>query len=168
MNIKVEIHKLVKELMNIKASSFIIFVAFVSSFNLWYLSLYFFKPDFIEMYGLITMLQTSFALTMTWFVISVITSPKLIILNLILTLGKDFDLNTENEKDDEDFKKAINISTLANTLITHSSFLFITYILDIPFIWMVAISFGYHFLLYILIDILLKYIITQEQIKTTN
>ena len=163
--IKLETHKILKELMTVKTSSYIILIAFISSFNLWYLIIEFFKPDFLETYGLITTLQVSFALSMTWFVISAITTPKLIILNLFIMFGKDFDLEIENEKDEEDFNKAVNKSILANTLISLSTFMFFAYIINLSFIWLITISFGYHLLLFLVVDLILRLIIEQEEEK---
>ena len=160
--IKLETHKILKELMTVKTSSYIILIAFVSSFNLWYLTLEFLKPDFLEIHGLITTLQVTFALAMTWFVISAITTPKLIILNLFIMFGKDFDLEIENEKDEEDFNKAVNKSILANTLISLSTFMFFAYIIDLSFIWLITISFGYHLLLFVIVDLILRIVLGQE------
>ncbi len=155
-DIKLEPHKILKELKGIKTSSYIIGISFISSFNLWYLTLEFLKPDFLEAHGLISMLQLSFALTITWLVISIISIKKMVIFNTINTFGNSKNIEGDNEKEVENITTAINTFILANTLITHSSFLFIAYILNIPFVWLVSLTFTYTLLFYLFYDIALR------------
>ena len=160
MDFKIETHKLVKELLKIKLSSLIILIAFVSSFNLWFLSLYFFKPDFIEIHGLIITLLTTFALTTTWFITSIITVPKSILLSIIITFD-NIDVITEefNNGEEESEKKLVNTFVFANTIILHAFFVCLTYFFNINFNWYVGISFGCHIALYSLTNLFLQLII---------
>jgi hypothetical protein len=73
---KISIGKAIEVFSKIKIPHLTLFVAFVSSFNLWFLSIYFFKNDLLQIHGLVITLLVALAFTTAWFLITALYMPK--------------------------------------------------------------------------------------------
>ena len=76
-NIDLSIDKVISQL---KAHIALYFIGFVGSFNLWFLTIYFVQSDFIAVHGLIITLLTTFAITLVWCSVIIVTAIKELIL----------------------------------------------------------------------------------------
>jgi len=129
--IKLSVGKFFETLAKIKLSVWQVIFALLCSFNLWFLTFYFFKPTLLENHGLNITLMTTLAITVPWYLISFITT----LYAVSLTNPENFDLNNEGTK------KSIGITALSDTIIVHGGFLVIEYFLRTSLIWLIILMF---------------------------
>ncbi|MDI1316914.1 hypothetical protein [Flavobacterium sp.] len=149
MNIDFNLHKIIGALNQTKVSFFTVLITFLSSYNLWYLSIYFFNPTFIIKNGTIITLMTTFSLTICWYLISIITIPKEYI--LVSSITEEFD-KIELDMDNKTFK----LFTFAEIIMVQSFFNFLVYIFNWNFLTLISISFSLLAVKYIFVEIFLK------------
>lgn len=149
MNIDFNLHKIIEALNKTKNSFFTVLATFLSSYNLWYLSIYFFNPTFIQKNGTIITLMTTFSLSICWYLISIITIPKEYI--LISSITEEFDkieLDTEN--------KTFKLFIFAEIIMVQSFFNFLVYIFNWNFLTLIYLSFSFLVLKYLVVEYYLK------------
>jgi Na+-transporting NADH:ubiquinone oxidoreductase subunit NqrE len=149
MKVNLNLDKVVVALTKIKIPYLTVFIAFVSSFNFWFLSIYFFKHDHLTTHGLTITLMTAFALTITWYLICAITVPK----DYLLYCFSSGNVELIDGMDDKSF---INLFVFAETIIIHSLFLYLTYCFHWTFFVSVSVSFLTVGAKYLLTDIFLR------------
>ncbi len=124
MNINFNTHETLKVLSKIKIPYLISFLAFISSFNLWFLSIYFYNNELIQKHGLWIALLVTFALTISWCLISSIIVPKYFIL-VFTERNTDFTDSTLAEG-----KSIINTYIFFEIIVLHSFFLYLEYLFN--------------------------------------
>ncbi len=149
MAIKFNIHKTLEILSKIKVEYFVLFLSFISSFNLWFLCIYFFKPDFISIYGIYITLMVAFSLSVAWCLLCGITVPKSIILYCLSADIKEIDEVLEN-------KSLINVFIFSEIILMHSLFAYLTYLFHWSFFVFVTVSFFVSIVIYFVVDILTR------------
>lgn len=139
--------KAIEALSKIKIPYLTLFLAFISSYNLWFLSIYFFKNSFIENHGLILTLLFTLALTTCWFLITAMYIPKFFIL-ILWDLGVD--------ASDDDISKnsfIINSHIFFEVIFMHCIFLYCAYFFKWSFFNLITIQFIIACVLYIGISV---------------
>jgi hypothetical protein len=148
MKINIDVHKVLEIIAKMKFKYLTLFIAFVSSFNLWFLSIYFFNHDFLLKNGLLISLLTTFALTISWCLITGISIPKYFAWYML-----SMKIPIEN---DESGNKIIDLFVFAEIIILHSFFAYITYIFHLSFVIFLSVAFWLSFVQYFVIDWLAK------------
>jgi len=133
MKVNIDVHRVLEIIAKMKFKYMTLFIAFVSSFNLWFLSIYFFNPDFLLKHGLVISLLTTFALTISWCLITGISIPKYFALYMLT-------MNIETD-DNESENKIIDLFVFAEIILLHSFFAYITYILKFDFVVFLSVAF---------------------------
>ncbi len=151
MKIILNVHKTLETLSKIKNPYLTLTIAFICSFNLWFLSIYFFNPSFLTIHGLTITLLTTFALTISWCLITGISVPKYFVWFLL-----SMKVPIDEMEDDNEFDKIINLFILSEIIILHSFFAYISYMFHLNFVWFLSISFWFAVIQYFVIDILVK------------
>jgi len=151
MNINIELHKIVETLSKLKYKYFTLFIAFICSFNLWFLTIYFFKNDFYINHGLIITLLTTLALTVSWCLLTGISVPKYFLwymLSMNISLDNNDNSNEEN--------KIIDLFVFSEIILLHSFFAYLTYIFHWGFFCFISIAFWFSVIQFFVIDYLAK------------
>jgi hypothetical protein len=150
MKVKLNIDKIISEVNKIKIPYITNVIAFLSSFNFWYLNLYFFKPYFLEKHGIIITLMTTFSITIAWFLINTISSFKdAIYTSYKMGINKNIEEILVN-------RKSITLLIFFNIILTHSLFFYFAYIFELKFIVFISLIFAFISLKYLLVDSLLN------------
>jgi len=162
MNIDLTLHKTIESLNKMKTSYLTLFLAFISSFNFWFLSIYFFKHSFIEHHGIVIALMTTFVFTITWNLISFVTIPKDFL--LVCYVMKEYE--TMNDVNNQ----TIKVFIFSEIIVLHAIFAYLTYICHWHFLTFITVAFLTNGIKYFLTDILLKkeHIKYQEKINPEN
>ena len=156
MNIQINFHKIIEALIKIKFPYFTLFIAFICSFNLWFLSVYFFYHNIFVNQGLIITLLITFALTTSWCLITGITVPKFLILYFMsLKLDINDEILTENQS-------LINLFIFFEIIVAHSFFIYLQWLCNFKFAIFISITFWTSFLIYMIVDFVLKKKISDE------
>jgi len=132
---------LLQSLAFIKFSTLHILLAFVSSFVLWFLTIYFFKYDLLVNHGLIITLLVVFSLTIAWCLINFIS----------LSHGYFVGQKRENPKSeidlsDEGYKSAKNISIFSEIIFLHGGLIWLRLLVDFSLFTLVTSLFVLVFL----------------------
>jgi hypothetical protein len=149
----ISVHKTLRILFEkIKIPELTIVIAFISSFNLWFLTLYFFKFELIQTHGLLIALLVTFGLTISWCLISGIVVPKYIIWFFLVTTPESVnDFNNENNRG------TINLFVFVEIILLHSFFLYIQYMLRLSFGLYLSIQFWVAVIQYLVMDFSVKF-----------
>jgi hypothetical protein len=153
MRININLHKTLEVLSKTNMSYLTILLAFASSFNLWFLSIYFFNNGFIVNHGLLITLLTTFALTVSWCLLVWITVVK---------FETWIDLNSSIEVDEnspESSKLRISLFMFAEIILAQSLVLYFEYLFRWNFQTLVSVQFLLVGIQFLFLDIFLKMLI---------
>ncbi len=161
MKINFNLHQTITALSKIKIPYLTAFIAFVSSFNFWFLTIYFFNPNFLTAHGLTITLMTTFALTITWYLFAAITIPK----DFLLYCFSSDNLELIDGMED---KALINLFVFAETIIFHSLFFYLGYCFHWTLFVLISVAFLTTGLKYQVTDFLLKFSFDRHKKKSNN
>lgn len=150
--VEIKLDQAFEAISKIKIPYLTIFLAFISSYVLWFLSIYFFKPDFIVKHGLVITLVSTYALTTPWILISMLYVPKEMTWYVVKQKAKFPDsfnfLITE--------RSIVNLYIFANAILIHGFIIYVSYIFHLSFFTIVSIVFWMAIIGYFIIDISLR------------
>jgi hypothetical protein len=144
---KISIGKAIEVLAKIKIPYLTLFLAFLSSFNLWFLSIYFFKNDLLQTHGLIITLLVTLALTTSWFLITALYMPKYF---LLMQWGMGIDAGDEDINNNS---FVINVHIFLEVIFMHLIFLYLAYLFKWSFFILITVQFVFAVLLYFIISL---------------
>lgn len=144
MNFDLNLDKAIESIIKIKIPHLIIFVCFVISFNLWFLTLFFYHHHLFTTWGLVITLLVTLALTSAWLIITGSTIPKFLFVSYL-------------NIDESLIKTTPSISTvtfyvLFEVIMVHVLFLYIQYFFRFKLITYLSIQFWFQALLYLYYD----------------
>jgi len=151
MNINLNLHKTLEILGKIKMPFFTLFLAFISSFNLWFLSIYFFNHQLFTIHGLVIVLLITFALTTAWCLLIGISVPKYMIWFMLKSNPESIDI-----PDTESDKTLMNLFVFFEIILVHGFILYLEYLFRWAFPVLISVLFWIGFLQFLVIDILVK------------
>ena len=150
MKIDLKLHKTIKGLNKIKMSSLTLFFAFISSFNFWFLSIFFFSKNFFIEHGIIITLMTTFVFTISWCLIAIITVPK----DFLLFSFVVDDLSGVDALDNNN--NMVNIFIFSEIILLHCFFSYLAYMCSMSFCVFFSTAFITNVFKYLLTDFSLK------------
>ncbi|MFA6572506.1 MAG: hypothetical protein WCT77_14855 [Bacteroidota bacterium] len=152
--INLNLHKILEAISKIKIPILTILIAVICSFNLWFLTIFFFKNNILLTYGLTITLLISFAFTIAWCLITGITAQKFYLLNILILDPKSL-TSEDNENDDID-NIAISFTVFAEIILLHSFFIYLAYCFSWNFLILISVMFWFSVLQFLIVDVSLK------------
>ena len=162
MDFNLNLHKTIESLLKIKLPQLTIFLAFISSFNLWFLSIYFFKHDLISHHGYIITLLVTLALTTSWCLIIGIAVPKFMIWLIIISCPDELE-----EEETQSSKLMMNLFVFFEIILVHGFFIWIQYLVQWKFFLFLSVVFVFAMVQFLIIDSLVKSAFLKHQ-KSKN
>jgi hypothetical protein len=164
MKIDLNIDKVIAEITKVKIPYLTNFIVFISSFNFWFLTIYFLQPEFISNNGMYISLMTTFSLTITWVLFAFITFPKDIVLNCLLMgiVGSAENILNDN--------KTVTLFIFAETIIFHSFFLYLGCAFEWSLFLLISVSFFSAGIKYLVTDFLVRKLYKEyiDELKKTT
>jgi hypothetical protein len=151
MAFNLNFHKTIDSLLKIKLPQLTIFLAFISSFNLWFLSIYFFKHDLIVNDGYIITLLITLAFTTSWCIIIGMTVPKYMIWFFLINCPEVLE-----KEGTESSKSKLNFFVFAEIILINGIFIWLQFIFHWAFFIFITILFLFAGLQFLVFDSLVK------------
>jgi len=128
MNLNFSLDKFIEAIGVVELSTWHVIFAFFSSFNLWFLEIYFFRPDIYELHGAIITILLALGLCVPWCLITSISVSYSFRMGAYLQNPKGIDV------EDEKYKRAKNTSAFSEILVLHGIFFLLAYYtkIDLP------------------------------------
>ncbi len=148
MSISLDPNKSLEILSKIKIHNITLIIAFISSFNLWFLSIYFFQNDFFYNHEILIIILSTLALTTIWTILHGMS-----ILRSILSSVKKISNVDITNLDINEVLPIVNTFILIRVVLSHSVFIIITYLFNLTFFTLLILSFGFSALYYLITHI---------------
>ena len=151
MKIIFNFHKTLEILSKVKIPYLTLLIAFISSFNLWFLCIYFFLPNFLTTHGFTITLLTTYGLTISWCLITSICVPKNFINYMLETNPESL-----NEINNKESKYILTLYVFSEIILLHSFFIYLEYLFRFPFYVFISITFWFAVVQFLWVDYSVK------------